>query len=152
MEAIKLNDATSNIFLLDFLGRFKWSHFHGVFASDMIPRGLHSEEEFSIICNLSKSGQKGTHYISIIKYNNIVLYLDPLAMYIDVSDINKFIDLCACKKVIRLSHPIQDLTSWYCGYFCMFFLLFFNRKLKCREELTPFEIKDLLRKIGRAHV
>ena len=141
----KLKNATSNIFLEDFLRRFKWNDFCGVFSSNSIPPHLHQHVNFSIIVNLSRRNEKGTHFIVIIKRNNTLLYLDPLALYINLNnDINNFIKDCEC-NVIKLTHAIQDMRSWYCGYHCMFLMLFFNKTIQCHNKLIKFEEKDLLK-------
>ena len=148
LESTELKEATSNLFIIDFLNQFKWKQFCGVFASNTIPEDVYTKKEFSIICNLSRYNEEGTHFVSIIKYNNTILYLDPLALYIDLNDdINTFIYRCNCENVLKLQRPIQDMNSWYCGYFCIFFVLFFNRELECRKELTPFvsESEDLIK-------
>jgi hypothetical protein len=139
-----LINATSNIFLSDFLNRFKWDHFQGVFSSDSIPNTLKDMTNFSIICNLSRKDEKGTHFISIIKRGENILYLDPLAIYINLNDdIPKFIASCNCTDIIKLDHPIQSNSSWYCGYFTLFFLLFFNKNIDCRSKLEQFVKENL---------
>lgn len=146
MTEIKLSNATSNIFLEDLLNRFKWTDFCGVFSSDSIPTHLCEHKNFFIISNISSSKEKGTHFVSIIKKNNIILYLDPLALYINLNeDIDIFIARCKCEKIVKLRQPIQHIKSWYCGYFTVFFLLFFNDTLNCHDKLTAFEKNELLK-------
>lgn len=144
MELTKLNNATSNLFLIDFLNRFEWKHFIGVFSSNSIPPNLHQERDFTIICNLSRLGEPGTHFISIIKRGNSLMYLDPLAMYITLNnDLTNFIESCNCENILKFIHPIQDPTSWYCGYFSLYFSLYFNETLPYHNELTPFDVNNL---------
>lgn len=142
--SIKLNNSSSNLFLKDFLDRFKWNQFYGIFSSDNIPVDICQMESFSIICNLSRKNEIGTHFVTIIKNKKIILYLDPLALYITLNnDIDNFIAKCKPDKICKLTKAIQHMNSWYCGYFNMFFLLFFNTTVSCKK-LYCFNEKDLL--------
>jgi hypothetical protein len=123
-------ESTSNVFLISMLALFPWSEEHGVFSSDRIPSELASKPQFSIICNLSRSGQAGTHFIAIIRRGEIILYLDPLALYIELNeDISNFISKCNVEKVSKMSQAIQHPKSSYCAYFCLLLLLHFNPEI-----------------------
>jgi len=54
------------------------AHFKGVYSADNIP---HFENtDFIFICNLSNEGEVGTHFVTIGKLGNMILYLDSLAL------------------------------------------------------------------------
>ena len=138
-----MENATSNIFLYDCMKRFSWSCFWGVFSSNDIPTQLHATSEFNIICNLSRKEEQGTHFIALIRKNNVLMYLDPLALYIELNDdISQFISLCNCSEVIKLTTPVQHWKSWYCGYFCLFFVLYYSDNIVCTK-LKQFENENI---------
>ena len=41
--------------------------FKGVFSCDNIPEYVQESKTFSIICNLSREGEQGSHFITILK-------------------------------------------------------------------------------------
>ena len=50
------------------------SSFRGTFSFDKIP--MFKEKNFSIIVNLSKENEKGTHFIGISLLKNVIVYFD----------------------------------------------------------------------------
>lgn len=124
------NASTSNIFLSGLLNLFDWREPVGIFSSNNIPESFKKESRFTIICNLSRANQPGTHFVSIIKREDTILYLDPLATYIDFNgDITQFIEDCEVSSIITLKKPIQHEKSWMCGYFCVFFSLLYSKNV-----------------------
>lgn len=122
--------AVSNIFLSELLNLFTWNEPVGIYSSNNIPPQLKTEEKFTIICNLSRVEQPGTHFVSIIKRGSCILYLDPLASYLDFNgDLSRFIESCECSNIMRLEKPIQHINSWLCGYFCAFFSLLYSKNV-----------------------
>ena len=136
--------ATSNLFIREILNRFPWSGRFGVFASDRIPKDSKHDENFWFIINLSPSTARGTHYIALIKKKNVLLYIDPLGLYIELnSHISTFVKSTNVTEVVRINNPIQHPKSWYCGYFCLFFVLYFNEEIKRPDEICSFVDKNL---------
>ena len=136
--------AVSNVFLSSLLNLFKWLEPVGIFSSNNIPPKLKKEEKFTIICNLSRVEQPGTHFVSIIKRGSSILYLDPLATYLDFNgDLSKFIESCSPTSIMRLEKPIQHEKSWLCGYFCVFFSLLYSRNV-AGLKLEKFVEEDIL--------
>ena len=136
-------ESTTNAFLLEMLNLFPWSESCGVYASNEMPASLSCQERFSIICNLSRADQPGTHYVSIIRRGDSILYLDPLALYMELNnDITQFINNCNVSEVIKLDKALQHPKSWFCGYFTLFFLLHFNPRISIRE-VEKFDVNNL---------
>ena len=54
------------------------SSFRGTFSIDKIP--MFKEEKFSIIVNLSKENEKGTHFIGISVSKNAVVYFNSYGL------------------------------------------------------------------------
>ena len=69
----------SNKYIEQFMSRFKID-FKGVFASDEIP--FFPGSNFSLICNLSRKNDKGSHFIAIYVLSKTIIYFDS---YIAIS-------------------------------------------------------------------
>lgn len=114
----------SNIYINKILYRYD-INFKGVYSSDTIPRKKLNNNE-SIIVNLSKIKQKGTHFIAIKIINNELYIADSLKLQY----YNKYI--MSYIKRYNIVHyapfPIQSLYSIYCGFFAMSFVMYSNNK------------------------
>ena len=65
--------------------------FRGVYSADSIPPALKGgRANFSIICNLSRIGQAGSHLVSIISRAAYVLYIDSFGLPCSTDTINDF--------------------------------------------------------------
>jgi hypothetical protein len=142
-----LEDSSSNFFIKDMLTLFEWSEPIGVFASNNIPNQLLEEENFTIVCNLSRIQETGTHFISLIKRGNRMIYIDPLGIYIELNnDISSFIEKCNPSILYKIKEGIQDIEkSFFCGLFCIYFSLDNNPLLERPPNLMPFESNDLIK-------
>lgn len=113
--------------------------FHGVFSADTIPTNLLRYNQFSIVCNLSKAGEPGSHFISIIVFPNRVLYIDSFGLPCVVQDIINFIR--QLKRPIFYNYQqVQDVSSPFCGFYCILFVLYFTYV----STTLQFERKHLL--------
>jgi hypothetical protein len=122
-----MSSATSNIFINEILRIFPWKEDYGIYSSNKIPASLSYKKNFTIICNESRQEEEGTHFIIIIRRNETILYLDPLAIYLEIhNDIPDFINACNVKTVFKLTKPIQHIDSWMCGLFTTCLALYFN--------------------------
>ena len=100
--------------------------FRGVFSCDNIENSLKESKQFSIICNLSKSNEIGSHFITVLKYENTLLYVDPLGYPCKNSDILSFLNSQSCELMYSQTR-LQDKESVLCGYFCMLFCIDFEK-------------------------
>jgi hypothetical protein len=144
----------SNIYLDEVLFQVSKTY-RGCFASDCIPKHLTKEDDFSLICNLSKRSDKGSHFVSIVSTNNKMYYLDPLGLPCFVDGIANF--LRACNKPVLVNETqVQDVDSYFCGFFCMLFVIAFDHKcfwqlrffksdLKRNDDLCITYIKEILK-------
>lgn len=125
-------DFSTDVFLKELLSKFEWDHQYGVVSSDeLLP--FCDCPKFSLIANLSRRTSEGTHFVSFILRDNILMYLDPLNIYVELnSDINDFISSLEKKgvKTLRLTRAIQSIYSNYCGFFSLYFCLLFNDSLR----------------------
>lgn len=125
-----MNNELTNGAIQQFLLPLKPS-FWGVFSINhlisLIPKAQKAKT-FSIIINLSHSSKRGSHFVTILcKNNQSLYYLDSLALPPQLHPpIWEFIQQCQRKSLIQLRTPIQHAMSSACGYFCIFFVLYFS--------------------------
>ena len=115
--------------------------FKGVFSSDNIP--FFSDFNISLLCNFSKSNEKGTHYVSIYILRNKIIYFDPLGFECVVEEICNYLNMYN-KIIIQSTVAIQHPLSFHCGYFCIGFLLAIHSKLTLLQYQSMFDYNDLL--------
>jgi hypothetical protein len=114
-------EGLSNIFInntLFPLDRF----FRGVYSANEISSIMLKPQE-SIIVNLSYSFEPGTHFIAFYRKENSLIYFDSLCMYFLDSNLKAFI----LKHNLKFEYnklPIQHIKSSFCGYYCIFFILY----------------------------
>lgn len=101
-------------------------YFKGTFSSNNIPPELKTTNKFSIVCNLSKSTHKGSHWIVIIgeKYN--VHYIDSMGLPCLIQDILIFLNSCNRNLTIN-SRCIQPLSSIFCGFYSIYCVLYYDK-------------------------
>lgn len=98
--------------------------FGGTFSSDDSPNL--SNEVNSIICNFSKRGARGSHFVAFMKRKNDILYIDSLNT--SYSMLPDDIKIWMKKQKIKRFSPyykyqVQDISSTYCGFYCILALL-----------------------------
>ena len=113
----------SNQFIENVGAELIGSSFYGVFPCDAYP--IIKKKNFSIIFNLSKHDEVGSHFIALIKNEKNIYYFDSFGKKCKNSYILKFM-----KKfnlpILHNGFQVQDRSSSYCGLFCLFFIIFFN--------------------------
>ena len=97
------------------------NNFLGVFPCDSTPE-TSRKKNFSVIFNLSKHNENGTHFVAILKTKKSLIYFDSYGKICD----NKYI-LYFLKKHSSVytfnNFQIQSSTSFFCGIYCLGFLL-----------------------------
>jgi hypothetical protein len=108
--------------------------FCGVFSSDTIPAELADRPtRFSLICNLSRERELGTHFVAITCTRQQVYYFDPVGLPCISADIARFLDRCAAgrrrwrRRRRRNERTIQHPQSSFCGFYTLLFVLLFDR-------------------------
>lgn len=147
----------SNYYIDDMLNHFKT--FKGTFSSNNIPILENNE---SVICNFSKVGEEGSHFIFLIKKENTLHFFDSLQLPFLPKDVAAY--FLHYQNVIDLSKRIQHPNSSFCGFYCIMAFLACNINIdffvntilssfkKCRMEndnicieiircLYPFSLK-----------
>ena len=110
-------------------------YFLGVFSIDNFPKKL--SERSCFICNMSKSSETGSHWISFIKSDKKTIDIfDSLGTKIDI--LKPFLTFKGNPTILYNDCAFQSLTSNTCGYFAITFLIerSFNLDLKYKELLA----------------
>lgn len=115
----------SNFYVDNVLKSFK--NFKGTFSSNNIPILKDCE---SVICNFSRVGEEGTHFVFLCNKKNIIYYFDSLKLSIIPEDVASYFLLY--QNVVDISKRIQHSNSSFCGFFCV--LAF----LACNLDITFF--------------
>lgn len=105
--------------------RKECKYFHGIFASNDIPKFVAAKEKFTLICNLSPNTSKGTHWITIIGKPEFILYLDSFGLPPLNMDIKQFLKTCN-RPTYWNKKNLQFEESNACGYYCILFCLHFE--------------------------
>lgn len=115
----------SNIFIDEFLIKY-CDTYCGIYASDNIPSQLLKKARFSIIVNLSKRREKGSHYIAIICFPTYVLYIDSFGVPCYVNTISNF--LKSLNRPIKFNlKQIQHNQSTFCGFFTILYVMYHEK-------------------------
>jgi len=116
-------------------------NFLGVFPSDVLPQT--KKEFFSVIFNLSRHDERGSHFIAIIKKKNNIIYFDSYGMDCYVDSINQFLH----KFNVPISwnkKKIQDDFSNFCGFFCFYFIFCcFLKNIPLKDFTNQFTSNNL---------
>ena len=108
----------SNVYIDKLMKKISRS-FRGTFSIDNIP--VFDDDVFSIIINLSKHHEKGTHFIAIYCLKNKILYFDSFGMPIELSLRNYLKN--HKKQIISSMFSLQNIFSNHCGFFCISFIV-----------------------------
>lgn len=104
--------------------------FHGVFMKDLLPKKL---ERGSYIINLQSSKEgSGTHWVCLYYTPNYSYYYDSYG-FVPPLEVQK--------KIIPYMYndlEIQDIDSTACGFYCIAFVLYLNKKMNIEKAFMEF--------------
>ena len=138
----------SNIYIDSVLTKLNLKHWQGIYSIDTIPSTLF-EKFFTIITNLAPHDAPGTHFVALCQIKedkNSTLYLfDSLTTAYDELPTTLQIILKKHNGINFLKYPIQDIFSEYCGFYCMYFIMFLSLPPSLQNHFSPsqFRINDL---------
>ena len=95
--------------------------FLGVYPCDSTPRII-DKQIFSVIFNMSKHNENGSHFISILKKNQTVFYFDSRGKKCDNVYILNFLKHISNKYSFN-NFQMQNDSSIFCGVYCLGFLV-----------------------------
>ena len=129
----------SNVYIDKLMEKISIS-FNGTFSIDNIP--VFNDDVFSIIINLSKQNEIGTHFIAVYVLENKIIYFDSFGNQLNNSSLKRY--LKKDKKPIVFSKiQIQNLLSSHCGFFCIAFILCIENGITLDDFLKKFYRKKL---------
>lgn len=111
------------------------ANYCGVFSANNIPISLRKKKVFSIVCNLSNEGQAGSHFVTILSFPNYVIYIDSLGLPCIIEPISNFLSRLN-KPVFYNTTQIQSAKSKFCGFYCILFVLLYDRKPNIKLSFT----------------
>jgi hypothetical protein len=116
-------------------------HFMGVYSIDNFPNKMKLRSFF--VCNLSKSSEPGSHWISFIKPEpKTIEIFDSLGT--KINNLRPYLKFSNNPNIIYNEAPFQTATSSTCGLFAIMFLIerSFNFDLKFNELLAEIFDKN----------
>ena len=114
--------------------------FNGTFSIDNIP--VFDDDVFSIIINLSKQNEIGTHFIAVYVLENKIIYFDSFGNQLDNSSLKGYLKKYK-KSIIFSNIQLQNLLSSHCGFFCIAFILCIENNITLDNFLKKFYRKKL---------
>ena len=146
-SSIRREGITSIFIDLMLLGRAK--NYSGCYSDDTLPYNLHLLKSFVLVCNLSKSYDRGSHFVTIVKSQRYMYYIDSFGRppppkcdgihsFLKASSIPVFVNYR------QLQHP----ESSFCGFFAILFCLLYSNSendgnLVHESEFPLFHSDDL---------
>ena len=138
---MKKNVGITNIYIDNVMFNISKSY-KGTFSCDNIP--LFKNKKISIICNLSKEKENGSHFVGVYFLKDKIFYFDSFGMKNNNIYLKKYLKKYE-KKVIHSKKQIQHMFSNHCGFFCMLFILFLENKFTLEYFLNVFDKQNLFR-------
>ena len=99
--------------------------FINVFSWDTVPTNL-SKKRFSLVCNLSKSNNSGTHWIAVFSNGKTLEIFDSFAL-IGERLTNSKLEQLSKKLKLKIKTNKKRLQSLYsdtCGHYCLGYIIF----------------------------
>ena len=85
----KMEEGISNVYIDHLMNKIS-SSYRGTFSIDNIP--TFDDEIFSIIVNLSKENEKGSHFIAISSSKNKIVYFDSFGIPNKILSLEKYLE------------------------------------------------------------
>jgi len=127
---ISLKNALSNFDIIEILRSQGVADFQGVLMKDELPSRL---SRGSYIVNLaSRTESNGTHWTAFY-------YTDTFSYYFDSYGFVPPLEVQ--EKIIPYTYndeEIQDIDSTACGYYCVAFVLYLNKKMNIERAFREF--------------
>ena len=115
--------------------------FLGVFPCDFL-NDIKLKVNDTLIVNLSESSKKGSHFVALSIKNDNVIYFDSFGLKCE----NPYIlDVCKLnnKDIVYTDLQTQDIKSYFCGYFCLSFLICDQNGTSLEDFHRKLDSKDL---------
>ena len=127
----------SNFDLLKWVEFFKIKNFKGIFSRDSKD---HLHRTGSCIINLDDEIGNGTHWVATDIKGKNVFYFDSFAQPPPIEFVH-YAKRIGKQIIFNSGHPIQELQSVRCGYYCLYFLNEIRKK-SFYDVLKVFSLND----------
>ena len=127
----------SNLDLMDWVKYLQIPDFKGIFARDSVD---HIHKTGSCIINLDDGVGKGTHWVASFIKSGVIYYFDSFSLPPPIEFV-EYVRKLGLKYEYNYGHPIQNIYSVRCGYFCLYFLDNIWRK-SFYDCLKVFDLND----------
>jgi len=114
-------------------------HFRGVYAMDTLPKIEDWDKPSSCICNLDRSTEPGSHWISIFYPKN-----GPPEYFDSYGFDGKRFEFFLGETYYYNPHFLQFPFSVVCGQYCIYYLYKRSFMKSMYEVLKPFKLDDQL--------
>ena len=127
---LSLKNSLSNFDIMKIIQSQGVDDFKGVYMKDQLPDKL---ERGSYIINLQSSKEgNGTHWVCLYYTPNYSYYYDSYGFIAPLE---------VQKKIIPYMYndlEIQDIDSTACGFYCVAFVLYLNKKMNIEKAFMEF--------------
>ena len=127
----------SNFDLLKWVDFLKIKNFKGIFSRDSKD---HLHKTGNCIINLDDKIGNGTHWVATDIKGKNVFYFDSFSMPPPIEFVH-YAKKIKKKIIFNSGHPIQELQSVRCGYYCLYFLNEIREKT-FYDVLSVFSLND----------
>ena len=134
------NEGITNVYINQLMKKISYSY-RGTFSCNTIP--YFNDQKFSIIVNLSKDNEQGSHLVSLFFLKSKIIYFDAYGLKCNNSYINKYLAKYS-KRIVYWKKPIQDILSNHCVFFCISMVLFTENNNSLEGFLSLFNTENLL--------
>jgi len=126
---------------LNELSRYCLTNFKKVIPCDYIQRyKLKTNDQF--IINLSDSSTNGSHFVALSIKEKHCIYFDSFGFECKNSYITKKLKKCK-KQIIYSKTQVQGITSLFCGFYCLAYLISDEKGTSLNNFLNNFEYNNL---------
>ena len=122
---------------MDWVRYLKIPDFKGIFARDSVD---HIHKTGSCVINLDDGVGKGTHWVASFIKSGVIYYFDSFSIPPPIEFV-EYVRKLGMKYQYNYGHPIQNIYSVRCGYYCLYFLDNIWRK-SFYDCLKVFDLND----------
>ncbi len=128
---ISRKNALSNFDIMKIIQSQGVDDFHGVYMKDLLPNKL--QRGFYVVNLASSTDQNcGTHWVCLYYTPNFSYYYDSYGFIAPLEVQNKI------KPYMYNDLEIQDIDSTACGFYCVAFILYLNKKMNIEKAFMEF--------------
>ena len=131
----------TNLYINQLMKKISTSY-RRTFSCNKIP--YFSDQNFSIIINLSKDNEQGTHLISLFFLKANFFYFDSYGLKYNNIYISKYLAKYS-KRIVYWKKPLQHILSDHCGFYCILFILFIENNNSLEGFLSLFKRKNIFK-------